>query len=680
MTRRRRHGLRGAVGIVALALGWGAAPVSRAAELDAYAELPLEDLLQVEVSTVSRHAQRLADVAAAVSVITAEDIRHAGVRSLPDALRLAPGVDVAQIGADRWAVSLRGQTDYLANKLMVLVDGRSAYSPNFSGVLWNTLQIPLENIERIEVIGGPGGALWGANAVNGVINIITRPAQATQGTLLSAGYGTAAGGFGVARQGGRLDEDVFYSTYVSTQRGSGLAATGRADRPDGFVDGGAGLRVDARRGGDAWMLTGNLFRSRAGGLGAVPDPLSAATGYQRGVPLADDFSGLDLHGRLTRLLDDGGELQASLAWSHADLDSSLLAWERQDVVDVDVQHRLPLRAGHGLTWGAGVRGFMDDVRDGAVTHLTRTRESLAVVSLFAQDEIALARTLRLTLGARLDQQKYTGVGVQPSARLLWAPAPRQTLWAAVSQALRTPSRGERTTDYRLGVLPPGTPLNPSPLPALLEVRGSGGYGAEHLTAWEAGWRGQPGPGLMLDASLFLHRYRSLRTASGAAPELAPGATYLVLPAVFSNLGEQTVRGVEAAADWRPAPGWRMRAGATFRVTSPFEAGATLFPGLFASQVPRRSANILSSWRLGNRTDADLWVVRVGPRDVPGQAALPASTRLDLRLARHLNRRVEVALVGQNILDARHAEYVSFVPGFAPVEVRRGLYGQIRISE
>ena len=649
-------------------------------DVDALAELPLEDLLQVEVSTVSRHAQRLAEAAAAVHVITAEEIRHAGVRTLPDALRLAPGVDVAQIGADRWAVSLRGHTDYLANKLMVLVDGRSVYSPNFSGVLWNTVQVPLENIERIEVIGGPGGALWGANAVNGIINIITRPAQATQGTLVNAGHGSAEGSFGLARQGGRFDEDTFYSAYVSATRGAGLAAAGREDRPDGNVDSGAGLRIDARRGRDAWMLNSAVYRSRVGGTGRVPDPLAAGAGFGRNVALADDFSGVDVHGRLSRQLDDGGEVQASVAWSHADLDSGLLARERQDIVDMEVQRRLPPQSKHRLTWGAGLRGFMDDARDGAVTHLTRTRETLVVASLFAQDEIAVTGTVRLTLGARLDQQKYTGAGLQPSARLLWQPAPGQTAWAAVSQALRLPSRGERTTDYRLGVLPPASPLNPAPLPALLEVRGSGGYGAEHLTAWEAGWRGQPGAGLVLDASVFLHRYRGLRTASGGPPEMAASASYMVIPALFSNLGEQTLRGVEAAAHWRPVEGWRLRAAATYRVTSPFEAGATMFQDLFASQAPRRAANLLSGWRLGSRTDLDLWLVRVGPRNVPGQAALPASNRMDLRLARRLDRRVEVALVGQNLLDDRHGEYVSFVPGFAPVEVRRGIYGQIRVSD
>ena len=666
--------------VTALALGtpYLAAVATEGVSADNFLDMSFEDLLAVEVTTAGKRAQRVSDVAAAVHVITAEDIRRSGARSLPEVLRLAPGVDVAHIGGDRWAVSIRGFSDYFSSKLMVLVDGRSAYSPNFSGALWSALQFPLENVERIEIIRGPGGSIWGANAVNGVVNIITRSATDMQGTLLSAGYGNDTGGFAAARQGGSWGDHGYVSGYVGGQRAEPGRTLDGSELDDGFRHLGAGFRGDWERGSDAWMLAGNLYRARSDGLGLVPDPTDPAlapSGFTRLTPFTDDFSGFNLHARYVRQLTPDSELAINASWLHEDLDVVFLGREKQDIVDFELQHRLRLAERYDLTWGFGYRRFEDDMSDGLVTRIDPLSESLDYFSLYAQGETPLREDLRFTLGARLDHNDYTGLEFQPTARLLWNVSPAHSLWTSLSQARRIPSRGERSADFRAEVLPPGSlPLPPelAGLPVLTELRASDDFDSERLTAFEIGYRGQPHQRLYLDASAFVHRYRDLRSFSFDPAGLEFAGTHLVLPADFSNQEELELRGFELAADWRPLDDWRFQASYGYSDTDKASITAPSF-------VPRNIVSLRASWDVNPKTDLDLWLRHVDERPVVGGSTLDAYTTVDLRLAWRPVKGMEISLVGQNLIDSERQEFQSTAPVLVPAQTRRGVYGQVTLE-
>ena len=666
--------------------GASAAANAQNSGIERFLDLSLEDLLQQEVISASRRAQPLSDVAAAAHVITAEDILRSGARSLPEALRLAPGVDVARISADRWAVSIRSHTEYLSNKLMVLVDGRSAYSPSFSGVLWNTLQIPLENIERIEVIRGPGGAVWGVNAVNGVINIITRSSHSTHGTLVSAGYGDVTGPFTLLRQGGSLGEDSSFSVYLRNSGHRDSLKESGDDHRDQANHLSAGFRMDGDEMAGQWMVSGNLYRTDSDGIGVVRDPFQPPPTYRRVENITDRFSGVDLQTSMTRKTSERSEIRVNASWSYSDLEATMLADQQQHIVDLELQQRIGFSSQHTLTWGAGYRWYRDTLSDGLTTRIAQSRETLHLASLFAQDEIELTDGLRLTLGGRLDYNSYTSTEIQPTIRMLWNMTPQHSLWSSLSQAKRIPSRGERTADYILTVAPPGvvsfdSPLDDSvaDLPIQGEVRGNDRFGSERLTAFEAGYRGQLSPEVYLDVTAFMHRYDNLRTAALITdPDdllISEDQQYLIAPNDFINTGELTVTGVELSGDWRPTERLRFQLAYSFNDTGEFTGGDQLF----SSFIPRHITSLRSSWSLNHQTDLDMWVRHVDQRDRPFLPPLDAYTTMDLRMAWRPDSAIELALVAQNLLDSERTEYFSVAPTFQPAQTRRGVYGQIRLS-
>ncbi|MCG5509525.1 TonB-dependent receptor plug domain-containing protein [Ectothiorhodospira lacustris] len=670
--------------LVLMVLGFTLSLV-QAADIEHFLELSLEDLLQQEVITVSRRSQRLSDVAAAVHVITAEDIRRSGARSLPEVLRLAPGVDVARISEDRWAISIRSHTEYLSNKLMVLVDGRNAYSPSFSGVLWNTLQIPLENIDRIEVIRGPGGATWGVNAVNGVINIITRSSHAIHGTLISAGYGGDTGPFALLRQGGHWGEDRSFSVYLQNREGRASLTESGDDHHDKADHVSAGFRLDGDEPFGRWIVAGNLFRVDSDDIGVVRDPLFPPT-YRRVETITDRFSGMDVQAGLTRQTSEQSEIRFNASWSYSDLEAVMLADQQQHIVDLEFQQRLDVPDRHTITWGAGYRWYEDSISGGLTTRFDRPGETLYIASLFAQNEVLLNQGLRLTLGGRLDHNSYTSTEFQPTIRMLWNMTPRHSLWTSLSRAKRIPSRGERTADYILTVARPGQyrldrPVDESlaHLPIQGEVRGHDAYGSERLTAFEAGYRGHPSPNLYLDLTAFVHRYDNLRSATTETdPDtllMGENEAYLISPTQFINTGELTVTGIELAGDWRAGEKLRFQLAYSYNDVGEFTGGERLF----SSFIPRHIASLRSSWNLNHQMDLDLWIRYVGQRYQRFLAPLDAYTTMDIRLAWRPQQKIELALVAQNLLDSERTEYYSLTPTFQPARTRRGLYGQIRLG-
>lgn len=647
----------------AAALLLAAAAASHANPL---ADLPLEELMRVEVVSAARKSQRLADVAASMHVISADDIRSSGARNLPEALRLVPGVDVAQLSASRWAVSTRGFTGRYANKLLVLVDGRSVYSPMFSGVLWEAERVPLDTIERIEVLHGPAGSVWGSNAVNGVINIITKAAAETQGSFVEASVGDGGRRSLRARHGALGYNDSAWRLGAQTDRGdSGRGSDGR-DANDAFRQAMADLRWDRRwRAGSRSTLEAQVMRSRSSEIQLEGSYLPP---YQTLLPTQLGVDRVTLSARHEERLAD--DLSASLALNLVDerirFGNRVHANPRTLDAGFSVIQRLDAR--HELMYGGGLRHVDLATTDTDWIRFSPQERRGVEWSAFVQDEWTLEPgRWRLTAGVRLDHDLYSGTHPQPNLRLLFTPRDDLALWAGLSRAHRSPSRGEQDGIIRLFVLPPGSPGNPGPLPVqVLGGRGlMGDGGADRmLDAVELGLRTQATASLSFDVAAFWHLLRD-DTGSG----LALGAPVFVpTPQPHLELGSvsqpYTVRlhGLEAAADWRPASGWRHQAGLAYLgVRGPADAALTgLQPLLYATprwQAQWRSVvDLASAWRLDAR------LRHVGARGAPGDASqhVDAYTALDATLTWRAGPATEIAFGGTNML---RPSVVEFAPDF-----------------
>lgn len=490
-------------------------------------QLSLEELMNIQVTSVSKKSEPLSRAAAAIFVITQEDIRRSGAQSLPEVLRLAPGIEVARVDAHSWAITSRGFNDRFANKLLVLVDGRTVYTPLFSGVFWEAQDLMMEDIERIEVIRGPGATLWGANAVNGVINIITRSARDSQGILLTAGAGTEEPGFGAVRYGTRLADDVY------------LRAHGRYRTHDGS------LRLDGRPAEDDWRAAGGGFRLEWGptadrGLTVQGDfyrdrfhqrytLTSFLPPHSWEVPGINQVEGENFLVRWGHLLPDASRLQLQFYWDRS-RNESVIFNERRSTMDFDLQHQIRLTESQELVWGFGYRTSGDRIAPTSTIQLDPDRRRTHLFSAFAQNEVELvADRLQLMVGSKFEHNDFTGFEIQPGLRLAWTPKPEQTFWGSVSRAVRTSSRAEHDVRINGAILPPGTvhPLLPAQVamvrqpgvrlrdPDGLRVRLPGPTGQPHF----------PGPGGLLQrirsSSLFpkggpLSRVFPFSSPSGAS--------------------------------------------------------------------------------------------------------------------------------------------------------------------
>lgn len=630
-------------------------------------DLSLDELLQVTVTSVSKKAQRLDETAAAVFVINVDDIRRSGATNVPEALRLAPGVQVAAVGHNKWAVSIRGFNSRVANKLLVLVDGRAIYSPAFSGVFWEHNDIPLENIERIEVIRGPGASIWGTNAVNGVINIITRSARDSQGGLLSLSAGDELRGAGLARYGWALDEQTharLHAQAKSVDPGHPVAGGAEWDKWESKQ---AGFRLDATRGRDTYSLQGNLSDYRSG------DRITAFTvAFPYVAILNSDGDGKSAHllGRWERQTDDGiHSLQAYL--DHADNDNGLVRY-RNDTFDLEYQRQIDGET-HDLVWGLGFRANRDRPFDTPHLFTADNGKDSKLFSAFIQDDIALSpNRWRLTLGSRVEHNSHTGFEVQPNLRLLWTPNKEDSVWAALSRAVRTPSRGE--TASTVISLPPQPPL----IPISTAMVGDPDMNAEKLEALDLGWRRQWAPTLTSEVAAFYYRYADLR-----APFLIPGPLFLgtdpYQPLKLSNAIGAEAHGLELSMDWLPLPHWRLQANTSLFHIRGRDAlyGAT--DTEFIGSTPGHQISLRSSLDITPRLQWDTWLRHVG-RLRGGTSSIddsvPAYTSLDMRLAWKPNRDLSIALVGQNLLDPTHLEKIAVDVLSDPVEIERAVYVKV----
>src|SRR6266568_437715 len=626
---RWRHAL--AFNVFIASAAFGAQPM-RVADLG---DLSIEELGNIQITSVSRHAERLADAPAAIFVITGEDIRRSGATRLSEALRLAPNLEVARVSASSYAISARGFNGTTANKLLVLIDGRIVYTPLFSGVFWDAQDVMLEDVERIEVISGPGATLWGANAVNGVINVITRRASDSQGAFAYGHAGDLERGYG-ARYGGAMGAAGSYRVYgrffdvFNTSNASGATAS------DGWSKGQVGFRTDWGTTANALTLQGDAYRGS----------LDQAIGDDSSI------SGSNLLGRWNRDLADWGQLQVQSYFEHTERDIPGTFAERLNIFDVEFQHGLLPLGAHRLTWGGGYRHGDDRVTNSAVLAFLPADRGLRWANVFAQDEIALEENLRLTLGTKFENNYYTGTEPLPSARIAWKFQPQRLVWGAVSRALRAPSRIDRDL-FTIVQLPAGlTPLNGGP-----------DFVSEVVKVFEIGYRDQPLPQATYSISLFHNIYDKLRSV-----EPAPGGTV-----VLGNKMEGTGDGLEAWGSYQAARNWRLSAGAFFlrqRLRLKPASGDTLGVSA-AGNDPAHQWLLRSSFDLPNSTELDIAVRRVGALPNP---SVPAYTAADIRIAWRLLRELEFALIGQNLFASSHTE---FGTAATRSEMARGAYAKLR---
>lgn len=630
-------------------------------------QLSLEELMAIEITSVAKKGQHLSEAPAAIHVISAEDIQRAGVTSLAEALRLAPGVHVAQLDGNKWSVSVRGMGGRWASQLLVLMDGRTIYTPLFGGVNWDVQDALLEDIERIEVIRGPGGTLWGANAVNGVINIISKKAADTQGGLVYARTGTHehAAGFrygaelapgmylrGHAKFSGR---EPFELTDRTAYTGGKPVGTPGNEAHDGWDMRSAGFRLDNRlNGSDRVTLQGDVYDGDIDQTAVTVVPSRPGNVL---IPETVQANGANMLLRWRRRLADG-ELQVQTYLDRAERNGILLR-QRIDTWDIDFQHRFSPSAGQDIVWGGGYRTVASELLgSNSLVSFSETKGNTALLNLFLQDEIRLRPDLALTLGAKLEHSEYTGIEPQPSARLLWQVDGRQALWAAWSRAVRTPSLSDRYVTLIQTNLAPFSPLS---------FKGSRQFDSERLTAYEAGWRKQLRSDLNLDAAVFYYDYDDLRSADQTT---AFPPTY-----TFANRFQAKSYGFEVSSAWQVTPDWRLRASySRLRLDAEPKPGGTdpFTKARIEGNSPSNQLQLHSHMRLRQDIDfaAMLYYVDAVQNKVAGDY-----TRLDLHLTWRPRKNLDLSLVGQNLLDDRHFEFIG--QESLASDVPRSFYAQAR---
>jgi len=631
-------------------------------EASTFKKMSLSQLMDQEVTSVSKEPEPYGQAPAAIQIITNDQIRRSGASSLPEALRLADNLEVAQDNAHDWNISARGFNADLANKLLVLIDGRTVYSPLFSGVIWDVQNVMLADLDRIEVVSGPGGTLWGTNAVNGVINIISKSAEETQGWYMEGAGGSELRDAGAVRYGGTLAPNVYFRVYGSYfDRNNEVYANG-APAPDAWSEGRGGFRIDT--GGvsdDKFTLQGDYYNG-ASGSASVP-----GTNVQ---------SGENVIGRWTHTFSPDSDMSLQMYYDRTNASQPTAPSiflgipfepggrfaDSLDTYDINFQHHFAVGEDNQITYGAGYRFTHDQNQNAPTLAFYPAPLNQNLLSFFVQDQVKLQKDLTLTLGSKVEHNDYTGFEVQPSGRLQWNVTPKQMLWAAVSRAVRMPSR----IDHDLAE-PTGLPAG---LPQSL-LTGTTAFTSETLIAYELGYRAQLSDKLTLSLSTYYNDYSKIRSTTPTAP--------FAFPIYLQNNLEGETYGFELSGDYQLLDWWRLHAGYDFlKEHIHVRPGETDFTnGLNETADPQNQVSFRSSMDLPQNIELDAglrWVDSLTVNNGPTAGTVPSYFELDARLAWHPTKDLEISVVGQNLLHDQHAEYG--FPSPAQVQIERSVYGKL----
>jgi iron complex outermembrane receptor protein len=627
--------------------------------------------MNLEVTSGAKKEEPVQRTAAAIFVITSEDIRRSGASTLPDVLRIVPGLEVSQTSGNAWVVSARGFGGPSSDKILVLIDGRTVYSPILAGVLWDAQDLLLADVDRIEVIRGPGAALWGTNAVNGVINIITKAASKTQGGLITAAGGNVEGGYGAAQYGGKISDVGFFRVFAK-----GFSKVSVPGAPGEYSQGGwnlqhGGFRSDwTLNSRDSLTIQGDLFRSD--GEGTTNYTTSLAPLVFGPVPGFLASSGGNLLARWHRTVSPHSEISLLAYYDQEGKDTNFINTTVK-TFDIEFQHRFSAGRRNEIVWGAGYRGNVIRTEGSVGVSFLPPLSRDNIFDVFVQDQIELLQDrLRLTLGARVEPESDGELNFQPDARLLWTPSSRQAVWLAASRALRADS----LTDT--GIINRTAPISgPGGILIVPEAIGNPESVAETEVALQAGYRAQLATNLSIDGTGFFSRYTRLRGQDAGTPifEPGPGTPFLLLPETFNNKISGQSHGLELSGTWKPIRMWKLSGSYTW-ISGTFRDDSTGAPPNTTARVlssPHHQFSIRSSINLPHRLEFDSAIFRVGPLDATD---VRGYYRLDVRFGWFVGEHAEFSVVGQNLLSAGHPETATTPGWFAAISIRRSYYAKV----
>jgi iron complex outermembrane recepter protein len=616
-------------------------------------QVSLEDLMDIRVTSVTKTEQKMSQVAAAVYVITQEDIARSGATNIPDLLRMVPGMDVAQINANAWAISARGFNAQFTNKLLVLIDGRAVYTPLLGGVNWDVQDVPLEDIDRIEVVRGPGATVWGANAVDGVINIVTKEAAAAKGVMASGGGGTEGQAVATVQYGDALGHSTDYRIYSKYLNHGSLPELSGERGDDGWHLLHGGFRSDSRLSSkDTLTLEGDLYTGKEGA--SIIHIFSIAPPVTDNLDTTTVLSGGNLLGRWNHTFSNrsGTSFQFYYDGYERNGPESL---ENLNILDFDFNHHFGWGERQNIVWGAGYRHFGDQDSGTIDQSFSPPNASLQLFTFFGQDTIALkADRLFLTFGSKVENSYFTDYGLEPSVRLAWTPSSRATIWSAVSRAERSPARRDIQLVAPLAVFPDP---NGSSTPVEVILSGNPNFLSEHVLAYEAGFRAQPNARVSIDVSAFFNKYDHLQSLEPGSEFLqsSPAPARFVMPIMFGNLLYGTTEGGEIFGTLKLTDRWTLSPGYAFLEmhlhAKPYSQDTTSVAE-YQGSSPQHQAQLRSHVELFRSLSWDLNAYFVGALPVQGVASY---TRLDTQLRWKLGERGELAIVGQNLLQDHQIE-------------------------
>ena len=615
----------------------------------------LQALVNTKVTSVSKKSEDPFTAPAAIYVITREDIRRSGATTIAEALRLAPGLNVAHSGSERWAISSRGFNDETSNKLLVLVDGRTVYSPLYSGVDWESINTLIEDIKQIEVIRGPGATLWGANAVNGVINIITEEAVNTMEKSLTVTAGNRET-IESARTGGKIGQDIHYRIYAKHSNTDATKAVTGGNVNDAWSMLQSGFRMDwDRTSKDLITLQGDIYDGRLDRTAFLP---ILTPPFMQQVTDNNPVAGGNILNRMTHTYDDGSTYVLQTYVDHSERDFSV-SKESISTFDTDFQRTFNLSKAHELTWGAEYRVISNDEAARFYFYYNIRMRTDNLFATFLQDKYMIVpNKLALTLGSKLEHNDYTGFEVEPNIRLAYTPTESQTIWGAISRAVRTPSRAESDVQIRISDIPGA---------GYVTLVGSKNYASEDLVAYELGYRIRPTSKLSVDTTAFYNHYNNLRTFEAGMPS---GDT--ALPLLISNNGRGQSVGGELATTYNVTNKWQLTGTYSY-----IDLATQLKPGntsILASEPPKNQFSFRSHMNLPHEVEVDNILYYV---DDLASISIPAYERFDTRIAWKPLKNVELSLVGQNLFNSYHKEFIPR-PVLEQSEIGREFYGQINL--